>query len=101
MARLSIVEREKKRELLVAKFYVSRQALKKLIKSPSASDDEKWAAQLSLQRMPRDASPCRLRNRCGITGRPHGFYRKFGLSRSKLREAAMRGDVPGLLKASW
>jgi small subunit ribosomal protein S14 len=101
MARLSIIMRENKRELLVAKHSKNREALKKIVKSATASDEEKWSAQISLQRLPRDSSPCRLRNRCGITGRPHGFYRKFGLARNKLREAAMRGDVPGLKKASW
>lgn len=101
MARLSVIMREKKRELLVLKHKKTRELLKKVMKSVSASDEEKWAAQISLQRLPRDSSPCRLRNRCGITGRPHGFYRKFGLGRNKLREAAMRGDVPGLKKASW
>ncbi len=101
MARLSVIMREKKRELLVLKHKKTRELLKKVMKSVSASDEEKWAAQISLQRLPRDSSPCRLRNRCGITGRPHGFYRKIGLGRNKLREAAMRGDVPGLKKASW
>jgi small subunit ribosomal protein S14 len=101
MARLSIIMREKKRELLVDKHKKARIMLKKIMKSVAATDEEKWSAQISLQRLPRDSSPCRLRNRCGITGRPHGFYRKFGLSRNKLREAAMRGDVPGLKKASW
>lgn len=101
MARLSIIMREKKREFLVAKHSKTRTMLKKIMKSVVATDEEKWSAQIALQRLPRDSSPCRLRNRCGITGRPHGFYRKFGLGRNKLREAAMRGDVPGLKKASW
>ncbi len=101
MARLSVIMREKKREVLVIKHKKTREMLKKVMKSVSATDEEKWLAQIALQRLPRDSSPSRLRNRCGITGRPHGFYRKFGLGRNKLREAAMRGDVPGLKKASW
>ena len=75
--------------------------MKKIVADHNASDDERWQAQLQLQRLPRNASPVRLRRRCGETGRPRGVYRKFGLGRNKLREAAMRGDVPGLVKASW
>jgi len=101
MAKKSIVEREKKRTRLVAKYAVKRAALKAIIGDRNASDDERWEAQLKLQRLPRDASPVRQQRRCGLTGRPHGVYRKFGLGRNKLREAAMRGDVPGLVKASW
>jgi len=101
MAKTSIVEREKKRSRTVAKYAKKRAALKAIIASASASDDERWEAQLKLQALPRDASPVRQRRRCGLTGRPHGVYRKFGLGRNKLREAAMRGDVPGLVKASW
>lgn len=101
MAKTSMVEREKKRLLLVEKYSLKRKALKTIIKSPSASEEEKWEAQLALQKLPRDSSPSRLRNRCGLTGRPHGFYRKFGLGRNKLREVAMKGEVPGLRKASW
>ena len=85
----------------VAKFAAKRAALKAVLKDMNASDDEKWDAQMRLQKMPRDASPVRQQRRCQITGRPHGVYRKFGLCRNKLREAAMRGDVPGLVKASW
>jgi small subunit ribosomal protein S14 len=96
-----MVEREKKRARTVAKFAEKRAALKAAIANPSLSDDERWEAQLKLQKLPRDASPSRQRNRCRQTGRPHGVYRKFGLCRIKLREAAMRGDVPGLVKASW
>jgi small subunit ribosomal protein S14 len=101
MAKVSIIEREKKRSRMVAKYAAKRAALKAIINNRDASDEERWEAQLKLQRLPRNASPVRLQRRCGITGRPHGVYRKFGLGRNKLREAAMRGDVPGLVKASW
>jgi small subunit ribosomal protein S14 len=96
-----MIMREKKRARLVAKYAQKRAALKAILSNPNASDDEKWEAQIALQKLPRDASPVRQQRRCQITGRPHGVYRKFGLSRNKLREAAMRGDVPGLVKASW
>jgi small subunit ribosomal protein S14 len=101
MAKKSMIAREAKRERTVAKFAAKRAELKAIIKSPKADDDEKWEAQVKLQKLPRDASPSRQRNRCQLTGRPHGVYSKFGLCRNKLREAAMRGDVPGLVKASW
>jgi len=101
MAKTSILAREKKRADTVAKFAVKRAAIKAILKDINASDDDKWAAQIQLQKMPRDASPVRQQNRCRITGRPHGVYRKFVMCRHKLREAAMRGDVPGLTKASW
>ncbi len=101
MAKKSMIAREHKRILMVARYAEKRMALKKIIKNPEASFDEKSAAELKLQKMPRDSSAVRVRNRCNLTGRPHGFYRKFGLSRNKLREATMRGDVPGLVKASW
>lgn len=101
MARTSVIEREKKRAKVVAKFAAKRQRLKAIIDDRNAPDDERWQAQLQLQKLPRNASPVRLRQRCGQTGRPRGVYRKFGLGRNKLREAAMRGDVPGLVKASW
>ena len=101
MAKLSMIAREKKRELLVNRYATKRAALKVIINSPLSTYEEREKAVLALQKQPRDASPCRKRNRCQITGRPHGFYRKFGLARNKLREAAMRGDVPGLVKASW
>ena len=101
MAKTSILARESKRAKLVKKYAVKRAALKTILRSMKASDEEKWEAQVKLQKLPRDASPTRQRNRCQITGRPHGVYRKFGLCRNKLREAAMRGDVPGLTKASW
>lgn len=101
MAKKSMIAREKKREKLVAKFATKRAALKEIIRSPTSSFEEVMAATDSLQKLPRNSSPVRLRNRCQITGRPHGVYRKFGLSRNKLREHAMQGDVPGLTKASW
>jgi small subunit ribosomal protein S14 len=101
MAKKSMIAREKKRTKIAAKYAVKRAALKATLVSTKASDNEKWEAQVSLQKLPRDASPTRQRRRCQITGRPHGVYRKFGLCRNKLREAAMRGDVPGLVKSSW
>ena len=101
MAKNSMVEREKKRAKTVAKYAAKRAALKAIINDKSVSDEDKWDAQMKLQKLPRDASPVRQQRRCGITGRPHAVYRKFGLARNKLREAAMRGDVPGLVKASW
>lgn len=101
MAKVSMRQRELKREKTVAKYAAKRAEIKATINDVNASDDERWDAQVKLQKLPRNASPSRLHNRCKITGRPHGFYRKFGLSRIKLREAAMRGDVPGLVKSSW
>ena len=101
MAKTSMVEREKKRARTVAKYAKKRGELKAIIGNHSATDEERWDAQIRLQKLPRNASPVRQRRRCGLTGRPHGVYRKFGLGRNKLREAAMRGDVPGLVKASW
>lgn len=101
MAKTSIIERQKKRQKTVAKYRAKRAELKKTVGNRNATDDERWQAQLQLQRLPRDASPVRLRRRCALTGRPRGVYRKFGLGRNKLREAAMRGDIPGLVKASW
>jgi small subunit ribosomal protein S14 len=101
MAKLSIVNRELKKVRTVQKYAGKRADLKKKLKDPNISSEEKEELWKKFHAMPRNASPCRLRNRCRVTGRPHGFYRKFGLSRNKLREAAMRGDVPGLTKASW
>ncbi len=101
MAKKSMIARENKRARLVAKYAAKRAQLKAILKDENASDDEKWDAQIALQKLPRDASPVRQQRRCRITGRPHAVYRKFGLCRNKLREAAMRGDVPGLVKASW
>lgn len=101
MAKISMKNRELKREKTVAKYAVKRAELKAIVGNPNMSDEERWDAQAKLQKLPRDASPVRLRNRCQMTGRPHGVLRKFKLSRIKLREAGMRGDVPGLTKASW
>lgn len=101
MSKSCMVNREVKRAKLAKKHAVKRAALKQVIANPKASYDEKMAAQTSLQKLPRDASPVRQRNRCELSGRPRGVYRKFGLCRNKLREATMRGDVPGLRKASW
>jgi len=101
MAKTSMIEREKKRAKTVAKYAAKRAALKAIINDRNVSDEERWDAQLKLQALPRNASPSRRQRRCGLTGRPHGVYRKFGLGRNKLREAAMRGDVPGLVMASW
>lgn len=96
-----MVNREVKRIRLVKKYAAKRTELKAMIKDTSLSEEDRTMAREKLNKMPRDASPVRVRNRCNITGRPHGYYRKFGLGRNKLREAAMRGDVPGLVKASW
>ncbi|MBE0374597.1 small subunit ribosomal protein S14 [Pseudoalteromonas flavipulchra NCIMB 2033 = ATCC BAA-314] len=93
--------RDVKRAKLVTQYAEKRAALKAIISDVNASDDERWDAVLKLQSLPRDSSPSRQRNRCNITGRPHGYLRKFGLSRIKVREAAMRGEIPGLKKASW
>jgi len=101
MAKTSIIEREKKRVRIVKKYAVKRAELKRMAKNPNLTEEEREQARDKLNALPRNANPIRLRNRCRLTGRPHGYYRKFGLSRSKLREAAMRGDIPGLVKASW
>jgi len=101
MAKKSMVAREVKRERTVKKYAAKRAALKAVLKDPNSTPEQREEAQASLARLPRDASPSRLHNRCAVSGRPHGYYRKFGLARNKLREAAMRGDVPGLVKASW
>jgi small subunit ribosomal protein S14 len=101
MAKKSMIARNVKRQKLVKRFAARRAELKKIIASPKSSDDEKHVASEKLKKMPRDASPTRLRNRCAITGRPHGFYRKFGLGRNKLREQTMDGNIPGVRKASW
>ena len=101
MAKLSTINRELKREALVKKYGPKRVALLAIINDSKISDDDRMEARLKLQQLPRNANPTRLRNRCAITGRPRGTYRKFGLGRSKLREAAMRGDIPGLVKGSW
>jgi len=101
MAKLALKLREQKRRKTVEKFKVRRQTLQELLQSPRVSDEDKEMARAKLQKLPRDASPVRLRNRCALTGRPRGVYRKFGLGRTKLRELAMRGEVPGVIKASW
>ncbi len=101
MAKLCMIKREKKRVQTVKRYAEKRAELKKLIKSPSTPEEQRQQALEKLQALPRNASPCRVRNRCRVTGRPKGYYRKFGLSRNKLREAMMRGDIPGLHKASW
>jgi len=101
MAKTSLIEREKKREALVKKFEVKRAALKATIDNQKLPYEVRMDARLALQKLPRNASPVRLRNRCALTGRPRGTFRKFGLGRTKLREIAMRGEIPGIVKASW
>ncbi|MDT8410021.1 MAG: 30S ribosomal protein S14 [Wenzhouxiangellaceae bacterium] len=101
MAKQSMIERDKKRAKLVGKYAAKRAELKRVIIDPTVEFEEKQAAIFALSKLPRDSSPARVRNRCRQTGRPRGFYRKFGLARNKLREAAMNGDIPGLRKASW
>lgn len=101
MAKTSMINREAKRLAMVKKYAARRAALRARATDQSLSLEERQDAIRKLQLLPRDASPVRLHNRCRITGRPHGYYRKFGLARNKLREAAMRGDIPGLVKASW
>ena len=101
MAKKSMVARENKRARTIAKYAAKRAKLKETIADVNATDDARWEAQIALQKLPRNASPVRQQRRCQLTGRPHGVYRKFGLCRNKLREAAMRGDVPGLVKSSW
>jgi small subunit ribosomal protein S14 len=101
MAKTNMLEREKRRQALAKKHGAKRASLKETIRDPRTSPEAREAAQTQLQKLPRDSNPSRQRNRCAITGRPRGTYRKFGLSRVKLREAAMRGDLPGLRKASW
>ena len=101
MAKLSLVNREKKRQALVKKFHDKRAGLQKIIKDSSKSEDERYEARLALQLLPRNSSPTRLRSRCELTGRPRGTYKMFGLGRGKLREIAFKGEIPGLTKASW
>jgi small subunit ribosomal protein S14 len=101
MAKQSMIQRELKREKMVAKYAAKRAALKAAMTDPNASYEEQQAAREKFNALPRNSSPVRLRNRCRITGRPHGYFRKFGLSRNKLREHTMKGDVPGLRKGSW
>jgi small subunit ribosomal protein S14 len=101
VAKLSLINRELKREATVKKFAKKRAELNAIIADQSRSEEERFQARLKLQQLPRNASPSRLRNRCELTGRPRGTFRKFGLGRNKLREVAMRGEVPGITKASW
>lgn len=101
MAKQSMIERDKKRVKLANRYFAKRQELKAIISGVNSTDEERWNAVLKLQTLPRDSSPSRQRNRCRQTGRPHGVLRKFGLSRIKVRETAMRGEIPGLKKASW
>jgi small subunit ribosomal protein S14 len=101
MAKLALINRDAKRRATVKKFAAKRKELFAIIKDPKATDEARDAALAKLQALPRDASPVRLRNRCAITGRPRGTFRKFGLARSKIREIAMRGEIPGMIKASW
>ena len=101
MAKLSLINRELKRQALVKKYAARRAALQAIIDDQSLSEEERFQARLKLQQLPRNANPTRLRNRCELTGRPRGTFRKFGLARNKLREIAMRGEIPGMTKASW
>jgi small subunit ribosomal protein S14 len=101
MAKLSLINRDQKRRALVKKYAKKREALTAVLNNTKASDEVRYEARLKLQQLPRNANPTRLRNRCALTGRPRGFFRKFGLGRNKLREFAMRGEVPGIVKASW
>jgi small subunit ribosomal protein S14 len=101
VAKLSLINRELKREATVLKYAKKRAELTAIINDQSRSDEDRYAARLAFQKLPRNSSPSRLRNRCDITGRPRGTFRKFGLARLKLRDIAMRGEVPGLTKASW
>ena len=101
MAKTSLKQREDKREKLVAKYAKKRTELKAVIDDAKKSDDERYAARLELQKLPRNANPTRLRNRCELTGRPRGTFRMFGLGRNKIRELAFKGDIPGVVKASW
>ena len=101
MAKTSLIQREAKREALVAKYAKKREELNAIITDAKRSDEERYVARLEVQKLPRNANPTRLRNRCAITGRPRGTFRKFGLARNKIREIAMRGEIPGMIKASW
>ena len=101
MAKTSLIQREAKREALVAKYAKKREELSAIITDAKRSDEERYVARLELQKLPRNSNPTRLRNRCNLTGRPRGTFRKFGLARNKIREIAMRGEIPGMIKASW
>ena len=101
MAKLALINRTEKRKKLVAKYAKRRAALQSVVESSKASDEDRYAARLKLQQLPRNANPTRVRNRCSLTGRPRGVFSKFGLGRNKLREYVLRGEVPGVVKASW
>jgi small subunit ribosomal protein S14 len=101
MAKTSLIQREAKREATVAKYAKKRAELAAVINDSKRSDEERYIARLELQKLPRNSAPVRLRNRCGLTGRPRGTFRKFGLARNKIRELAFKGDIPGVIKASW
>ena len=101
MAKLSLIQREEKREKLVARFAKKHAELKAIANDAKKSDEERYLARLELQKLPRNANPTRLRNRCELTGRPRGTFRTFGLGRSKIRDLAFKGDIPGMVKASW
>jgi small subunit ribosomal protein S14 len=101
MAKMSLIQRQEKREKLVAKYKTRYDELQAIARDAKRSDEERYGARLELQKLPRNAYPTRLRNRCGLTGRPRGTFRKFGLARSKIRELAFKGDIPGVVKASW
>ncbi len=101
MAKVSMIQRERRRQKAIAKYAAKRAELRAIIKNPETDYEEKMAAVEKLQKLPRDSAKVRARNRCSLTGRPHGYYRKFGLGRNKLRQLAMQGDIPGLVKASW
>jgi small subunit ribosomal protein S14 len=101
MAKLALINRERKRRAVVKKYANRRAELIALTQNPKLSEEDRYAARLRLQQLPRNASPVRLRNRCALTGRPRGTFRKFGLARNKLRDIALRGEIPGVIKASW
>ena len=101
MAKASMIAREKRRQKTVLRYAKKRATLKELIRNPNSTDEERIEAQIKLQKLLRDANPIRLQRRCALTGRPHAVYKKFGLGRNKLRELAMKGDIPGLVKSSW
>jgi small subunit ribosomal protein S14 len=101
MAKTAVINRDQKRRKTVKKYAAKRKELLEIINNPKLSPEERYAARLKLQQLPRNASPVRLRNRCALTGRPRGVYRKFGLGRGKLRDIALRGEIPGVIKASW
>ena len=101
MAKTALINRDQKRRQMVKKYAAKRAEVLAMANNPKAQQEERYEARLKLQKLPRDASPVRLRNRCALTGRPRGTFRKFGLGRNKLREIAMRGEIPGVIKASW